>query len=620
MKFKKLIKACLVSVTAIVSMMGSSCGGGASNNLQFWVYGSESELSTFTKMTNTFNDTYGKEHNIKVTISSKPVGSYNTAVRAAANTKSGPDVFLQIEDNFKKDVNSGLNCEITDELNAVTDIDVSDIFPIMVNRLKYNKENNTSNDDDPIYGLPVNTKPTVLYYNETLFEKAGIITISVDEENLDKWNKGEIADKRGKYKSDYPKLNGYDIPKKGYYRSENPYIGYGSWRLPSDDEVLVFNNRIAMNWDEVEDLGRLFTPKISDAKGDRVLEGYNPEAANWGVDYGYFTEWWFNYGWSVGGDCLTDLNYEGEWNFSLLDPTSNYIVKEGKTFTGLYTGKVYKENETIEFADKMALPKGEVAIPDGVGSYNYDEKPLGVRDEVVEAAEKGILNELPSTREAFNRYLKLGASQSALIDNDGGIDIAPNPNLFTQRSAVNYFFSGKIAMLVSYSVYMPQIAQYMEHNGYKWDVAPLVVYKQYENPSNPDDDTIKAMGNEAGHSNSTAMVVRSASTKKEQAAAFIKWMASKEGQAIRVKDGWFPNQASLVDQIEFPNKDAATNYHVFSEALAYQGAGDWWYMPDYEWINVWAVPLNSYVRNGTMGYNEWYLNAVPATNAKLKGY
>ena len=69
MKLNKLMITCLLSITTLISLMGSSCGG-VSDKVQFWVYGSESELETFTKMTNTFNDTYGKEHNIKVQISS----------------------------------------------------------------------------------------------------------------------------------------------------------------------------------------------------------------------------------------------------------------------------------------------------------------------------------------------------------------------------------------------------------------------------------------------------------------------------------------------------------------------------------------------------------------------
>lgn len=44
-------------------------------------------------------------------------------------------------------------------------------------------------------------------------------------------------------------------------------------------------------------------------------------------------------------------------------------------------------------------------------------------------------------------------------------------------------------------------------------------------------------------------------------------------------------------------------------------------MPDYEWINTWAVPLNTYVRNGEKyTYSAWYQEFVSKTNAKLREY
>ena len=616
----KKLAALALGGTLIVGSL-SACGGHSSSDVQFWVYGSEQEISTYTEMTERFNQTYGKEKGIKVVISSKPPSAYQTAVKAAASTKSGPDIFLEIEDNFKRDVNANLIADITDELNAVTDIDVSDIYPTIVERLRYDKETNTSNEDDPLYGLPVDTKPTGLYYNATLFEMAGINVISVDEKDLDKWNNNEIADKNGNKISDFEELWNSStntakvaVPKKGYYRNRNPYTGKGSWRLPTADEILVFNNRIAMNWDEVEDLARMFSPS------------YNAAASNYktdksiGVQYGYFTEWWFNYGWSVGGDCLEDLTGNGDWNFSLLDPNPNYIVAEGKTYTGAYTGKTYAAGETVEFKDKLEIPAGEKLVPDSVGGYTYNGEAVGTRQDVLTAEENGVLIELPSTREAFTRYLKLGAKREANIDDEGGLDVSPNPNIFNNRTRVNYFFSGELAMLVEYSIYMSEIAEYMDYNGFEWDVAPLVIYKEYQNPNDPNDDTVRVMGKPAGHSNSTAMVVRRMSEKKDKAATFIKWMASKQGQSVRTKDGFFPNQEELIGDVKFDVKSAPKNVYSFCEALEFQDAGDWWYMSDYEWINTWAVPLNTYVRNGQRDYREWYQDVIKKTNVKLKEY
>ncbi len=606
---KKFI--CVIFAAILFSVTLFGCGGVGNSNVKFWVYGDESELEIYTIMTDEFNETYGKENGIKVDISTKPPGNYESLIQTVSTSKSGPDVFLCIEDNFKKWVNMGFLTDMTQYLDAVNDIDVSDVYATTVDRLRYDRENNTSNSDDPLYGLPLDTKPSALYYNESMFEKAGIIVISVDEENLDAWNDGKVADNRGKTRADYeaehPELKGVTVPNKGYYRSIYPYTVDVGWTYPDENEVLVFNNCIAMNWDEIEDLAMLFTPS------------YNTSAAaEFGTDFGYFTEWWFNYGWSVGGDCLTDLSGNGDWNFSLLDYTPNFMVT-GESYTGAYTGKTYTKGETLEHLDKFDIPAGELMTPDNEGGYTYNGQKIGIRQSVTEAAENETLTALPSTREAFTRYLKLGAEKTADIEGEGGLAISPNPLTFSTRTRMNYFYSGKMAMLVDYSSYMATVSEQAEERGFKWDIAPLAVYKEYVDPLDPDCDETVVVGKTAGQSNSKAMVSRENSQNKESAAKFIKWMASKAGQTIRAENGHFPNQKELISRVVFPGY-APANVKAFSEALEFQGAGDWWYMADYEWINVWAVPLNSEVRNGKMTYDAWRADAVNDTNERLKLY
>ena len=606
---KKFI--CVIFAAILFSVTLFGCGGVGNSNVKFWVYGDESELEIYTIMTDEFNETYGKENGIKVDISTKPPGNYESLIQTVSTSKSGPDVFLCIEDNFKKWVNMGFLTDMTQYLDAVNDIDVSDVYATTVDRLRYDRENNTSNSDDPLYGLPLDTKPSALYYNESMFEKAGIIVISVDEENLDAWNDGKVADNRGKTRADYeaehPELKGVTVPNKGYYRSIYPYTVDVGWTYPDENEVLVFNNCIAMNWDEIEDLAMLFTPS------------YNTSAAaEFGTDFGYFTEWWFNYGWSVGGDCLTDLSGNGDWNFSLLDYTPNFMVT-GESYMGAYTGKTYTKGETLEHLDKFDIPAGELMTPDNEGGYTYNGQKIGIRQSVTEAAENGTLTALPSTREAFTRYLKLGAEKTADIEGEGGLAISPNPLTFSTRTRMNYFYSGKMAMLVDYSSYMATVSEQAEERGFKWDIAPLAVYKEYVAPLDPDCDETVVVGKTAGQSNSKAMVSRENSQNKESAAKFIKWMASKAGQTIRAENGHFPNQKELISRVVFPGY-APANVKAFSEALEFQGAGDWWYMADYEWINVWAVPLNSEVRNGKMTYDAWRADAVNDTNERLKLY
>ncbi|MFR6640851.1 MAG: hypothetical protein ACLUSP_05645 [Christensenellales bacterium] len=146
------------------------------------------------------------------------------------------------------------------------------------------------------------------------------------------------------------------------------------------------------------------------------------------------------------------------------------------------------------------------------------------------------------------------------------------------------------------------------------------MYKQYTDPSDPNCDEIKAKGKAAGHSNSVSMVMRSESGKKQKAVQFMMWMASKEGQKVRADLGFFPNQKELISEIKFKNGVAANNATVFSEALEFQGPGDWWYMPDHAWVEEWCVDLNADVRNGLMTYAEWYSPAIIDTNEYLKRF
>lgn len=609
-KLKKVVAIFVAVLAAMSTTVLTACSNSRDgSHIVFCSYGDESELAIYTEMVDEFNKTYGAEHNIKVDHTPIGITGYNNYIQSMSTARNSYDVCVVIEDRFKAWATTGIIGPMEEYFNAVTDIDVSDVFPNTVNRLRLNVSNNTSNLSDPLYGMPLDTKPSALYYNESMFNKAGIIIISVDEEDMDAWNRGEIADKRGNKKSDFAKLSNVTVPKKGYYRSVRPYVSGFEWTMPASDEILVFNNRIPMNWDEMEDLAMIFSPSS------------NPNAGkDFGTDYGMFTEWWFNYGWSVGGNCLQDLSGDGDWNFSLLDSTPNYIVT-GESYTGKWSGKVYNKGETLEHNDKFDLPVGKVMTPDNNGGYTLDGKKLGIRADVTAAATDGTLGELPSTRDAFTRYLRLGASKTSVIENAGGLDIAPNPIIFNTRTRQNYWYSGKMAMLVDYSTYIENFSKQATIYNFEWDVAPLIVYKEYTEPMNPNCDTVKIQGKEAGECNSKAMCVRARTSTqvKESAAKFIKWMASKEGQSLRAEKGHFPNQQELLDSIKY-NGYAPKNITVFSENLQYQSAGDWWYLPDDMWIKTWATPLNSEVRNGTLTYDLWKKDAIPDTNEYLKKY
>ena len=627
----------ILATTMATLLVGSSlaaCGGNKSDEVVFWIYGTTEQVNAYRALETEFNKTYGAEHGFKVTTLLKSADAYKSSIETLAFTSAAPDVFMMSDDPFKSYAVGGYSVALDEYFNALPDIDISGVRASMIDRYHFDKETNTSDPSDPLYGVPLTSLPTALYYNKSTFEKAGIFVISVDEENLDAWNNNQVADNNGVYKRDLKNKNnltleGVTVPAKGYYRSELPYYYDGedtiAWRKPAQDEILVFNNRIAMNWDEVEDLAMLFTGYLNpkDGNSSNTVTEYN-------TTYGYFTEWWFNYGWTVGGDCLQDLTGNGEWNFSLLDPNPNYMVVNG-TYQGAKTGTVYQKGETIEFLDKMDIVGNEVLVADNNGGYKHsDGSEAGINDSIKAAEQAGTLVEMPSTREAFKRYLKLGASQKTkAIEGEAGLNISPNPDQFPRTElSMKSFWSGEIAMIAQTSVWLYDLADQASQRGFEWDVAPLVIYKEYEDPSDPANDTVVVRGKDAGHSDAYSMAVCAGSSKKDKAAAFVKWTASEAGQAVLAKSGFFPNQENLIDELVIKEGAKPGNIKVFSEAMNFQTPGDWWYMPDVAWVQEWCVELNSYVRNGKMTFSEWIngthstykCKAVVDTNAKLLEY
>ena len=617
---------CLAMASALSVSAFAACGGKNSNEVNFWIYGTDSQLEMYYQLAEAFNEGYGAEHGIKVKTTEMLYNGYFGNVTQLIGSSTAPDVVLAKDDEYKKWIIGNYIADISNIDSVYTDIDLGAISNAVMDRLHYDIKTNTSNTDDPLYAMPVEACPTALYFSKSLMEKAGIIVISVDEDKLGAWNNNQIADNYGKKKSDYVKLANVNVPAKGYYRSEKPYFydEYSEgWVKPDLEggEVLVFNNRIAMNWDEVEDLAMYFSP------------AWNPGAggvrSQWGTTYGYFTETWFNYGWTVGGDCLYDLTGNGDWNFGLLDPNPNYIVKEGKTFVGR-TGTVYQGGETISFYDKMNADLGETLVPDAYGDYNRaNGEKAGIWTSILTEMEKGeesVLSELPSTRTAFKRYLKLGCGNDTnkpenLVEDSYGLNISPNPADITDMNPIyKQFYVGDILCFVGESQNMQEIAQYADDWGTVWDVAPLVQYKEYVDPSDPNCDEVVVRGVTAGHSRVFSMGINRLTSKMDEATAFVKWAAGLEGQKIRAQMGFFPTQESLIGELKFDSQSTPDNVKVFAEALKHQRPGDWWYMPDTYWVEAWCVDLNTNVRNGKKSFAAWYSSAITKTNEKLKGY
>lgn len=597
---KKVWKRCLTAgLAALMSVGLMACGSGEGGSdkkgtvtVEFMYDGDLTRITAIKGMIDEFNKTAGPELGVKVKGIPKS-GNLTTVLSQQLPSNSGADVVFLTDRYFKR------FAKYLDDLTGKIDQEVwDDIYEGTRIRGFYDTKDTTSNTDDPLLSVPMYNDAMVLYYNRSAIEAVGVTCISVNEEDLAAFNAGTKADNRGKTKADYG--IDFEVPAKGFYRSIAPFVpaegekNGTSWSRPISGEKMVFNDCIAMNWDEVEDLGMLCNKKR------------NPESK---TAYGYYTEWWFNYGWSVGGDCLEDLSGNGDWTFSLAGSNPNYVVGKGKTYTGVYTGTVYQEGETLDIKDIVnANPGDKISYEtDSVSYFNYtvNGKKTEYRDFSAEIGD-GTLTELPSIRDAFSRFCFLSA--------EGGLNVGPGSEVLASSVSMTQFTSGNLALLVEQLYYLPSANKTMTD---EWSIAPLPIYKTYTEPKNPSCDTVAKQGGAGDFSILSSICLNSKSKVKDAAYKFMNWIAS-EGQHYLAKNG-YPSVCKS-DEKNIMLNFAADNPGVALKALQKSKAADWWYMPDENWINVWASPLNKEVRLGTMRYEDFLYRYIEESNKVLRAY
>jgi len=589
MNLKKIMCGALAALM-IASTVG--CGGSdsgdersarptGSKQVYFWAWGDARQEEMYQNLVGEFNKT--NEDGIVVNLVTDVVDEYEDSVRQAlqGDSRNAPDVLLTSEKGaYKYYAEKGFIDDMTDKASELAK--ASGISDYDLSRFWYDVEAGTEDGaNKKLYAVPKDVSPTVLYYNESLFEQAGVTVISVFEEDLEAFNAGE-ADARGKTKSDYG-ISG-DVKSKGYFE-----MGGKKY----------FNNRITMNWDEMITLSSL-VKKLDETK-----------------NYGMYTEWWFNYGWTVGGDCLEYLPTDsadyagGFYDFTLMSDVPNYIVADD---TGEVTvnGNTYQAGEIIEYADRVDLSTYPAELSGSALSAAKDSHT--VTAEVTQLAGEGKLLELPSQRDAFVEFVRLGMpSDATIFDGLKGYGVAPKSSTIGALDGkIRYFINGTLGMVADYQWYAPYILSSMPDA--KIDVAPLPMYKEYDAEGN-----VTVHGVEAGHSASAGLCIASSSEVKEEAWTFIEFCLSEEGQTIMAQTGMYLpiNEAMRTSDAYTGSGNLPENYEIFERAANYERAGDWWYLTDNSWISKWAVDLNDKVRNGNQTLADFYDGDIYADTFNL---
>lgn len=352
---KKFLKTMAAVFALMMAFPGFAACGGGSDDIQiddegniiptdetvyvnYWGVADTYEEKAMEAVVNAFNQKY--EGVIEVVYTPKSANGYSD--NFILNMMDGPDVAQVDEQFFKGYATQGVLEDLTPyynqskayyvETNGLKGLDESDMMEGIMDRYRYNTSTTTSNESDPLYAVMKDLTPTAIYFNKAIFAKAGITVVSETEESIEKYNKAHPNSKK---------------IIKAYYQKDGKYY---------------FNKSIAMSWQECVDLSNKLMKD-----GD--------------VDYGFFTEWWFNHAFSVGGDCIeyvetTDSAYNGgRWEFTLNDDTKNYIVKDDANPITV-NGNTYNAGEIVSWNDKKSLT----------------------------TTQKESCNELPSQREACRFY------------------------------------------------------------------------------------------------------------------------------------------------------------------------------------------------------------------------
>lgn len=437
----------------------------------------------------------------------------------------------------------------------------------------------------PLMAVPSATSMQFNWYNERLFREQGINIISCPED--------ELAEK-------YP-----DVQPHGYAEyKEAPFDGaQASKTLDGRDVYKVFNNCIGMNWEEMRYILKYFSKEWNESSGS---------------NYGFVSEYWFNYGWSVGGDVM---GFNGEdYDFTLLDKSPNYIVTADGT---VINGNTYNAGEIVRYEDRV----NESGIASMEGVYA-----------------------IQSQYNAVKEYVSLQVARDALVDewDDGtkfyGYEVA-NPDT---GSADNWFNTAQIAMVRGT---VEGINDRLQQDAAEdFNMCPAETYREYEGGSVYYDgeesfeneylkvigeeyedgvytgelkvvDGTPIVGNQTTAGGTEYLVIPACSDPEKYQASwdFISWVAT-EGQQYIAYAG---NRAPVAHDVLFSDAFAYSsevnrgkNYYAIATMAYNVCRGDWGYFESGAWVTNWSNDFNNYVRRGTMTLSAF--SDARAANAKVE--
>ena len=594
--------AALILVAAMLTVCFAGCGGEEAPQEaagKTVVYFAASHVTaqvqnSIRALVDTYNTTQGETDGIFVQLreNSGAISGLESALRGNYPN----DVLMLFDNEFKALAIQGGNYFVALDSYLTEDVKTAmqwnDIPESLTNRFRVNTTPDSTGtylagEGADLLALPYGSDPQMLYYNKTILGECGINLVSVPETELEAYNAANSA----------------KLMPHGYAEyKEEPYAGAKTSQNEAGEFVYkVFNDCIAMNWDEQRCLARAFQQQ-------------------YGKEYGYMSEWWFNYGFSVGGDCVGWNTEAGCYEFTLTDQQANYLALADITVNG----SAYKTGEVLRYEDKTFLNSNAAEL----------------------SALSGKVYALPSMYDAILEFARMGVPAGKQVESGvNGYGLAPS----TTANRTQRFLSGKDCPLLveDYS----QADSFKKTLGDALGMAVPAQYREYVGGSTYEKDGkeylkvigetydgvvytgelhteggVAIVGEAATESSATGLFIPANTKNKVQDAAFkfAAWAAGPEGQKIMATgNANVPNQVSygLNEYAQYTDDASKIIPNRWAGAYMAQEAdiGDYTYFISGTWITEWSLAFNQNVRGGNMTISEFIAQKLEAANHSLKG-
>ena len=563
----------------------------------------EYSKDAYSELVKTYNDTQGKTDNVYVEMVPN-TGAVGNLKSILTSKSSRYDVIMVTNEQFKglameegrngEGVFVNLESYLTDEAKDAMDWD--QIPESLLNCWRFDIEKDPAIGNKYLAGegadllaMPFNTSVHLLFYNTKIFTDMGINLVSVAEEQC---ATGSYAKLMPHGYAEYSK--DYGAPFEGAKLSKNDL---------GEEVYKVFNDRVPLSWEELRCLAR----------------SYQKFA---GSGYGFMSEWWFSFGWSVGGDCIGWDEASNSYKFAIGDKDTNYLALNDITVNGTS----YSEGEVLDYEDMKFLHANSAELA---------------------KVEKDVY-ELPSMYEAFLEYNRLGIPTDKNATADGskkGYGVAKP----TTENRTKEFTSGESPMLIETSGDINLFKGTAVANNF--DVAPAPQYREFDGETtrtvngqeyltvidgenykgerktvtNSDGEEVLCQGEAitslTNDSSALAIPDNIDQEGKDAAFKFINWAAGPEGQTILAKGNTcVPNQSDVAMSEEFNNAAERKAGNTWAVGFAMQDCyiGDWSYFNVNTWITGWSGDLNGAVRRGDMTLDYFLEIKTDTANSALQ--